>query len=196
MKLSSLSVLLVFLLSGCGDDSLSLGSNTIGAGSPVLDMQVFQDGKSIRLNSSNNSAETRSIVKLDRKAFFLSLPKYADNDVFQVCIWTDDSIFNEVKIGLKTSEVSFYSPGSGMAAEKSPYSAIYIDDIGHNYLNSPRLVKLDSGRHGISVATFGLDRKNYSVEDIDGPLYAVFFTDQNKNKVIEKGELEYFVFEF
>jgi len=196
MKLLSFSILLVFLLSGCGEGSQSLSSYAAGSASPVLDMQVFQQGKAIRLGSSSNYAEARSIVKLDRRSFFLSLPKYSDDDVFQLCIWTDDSIFDEVKVGMKTSEVSFYRPGSGMAAGRTPYSAIFIDNIGHNYLHSPRLVKLDTGRHGISVSTLGLDRKNYSVEDLEGPLYAVFFTDLNKNKVVEKGELEYFVFEF
>lgn len=164
--------------------------------SPVLHAEVFQEDKNVKLKSSTIYSDKRSKVKLERKPFIISLPNKSVDDVFQVCIWTDDSIFKKVQVGLATKDVSFYSPGSGMAAERNPHATIYVDDIAHNYLYSERLVKLATNRHGISISTLGLDGKDYSVTEQEGSLYFVIFTDVNKNKFIDKGELEYFAFEF
>ena len=195
MKFILLPVFSLFLLSGCEDESQHLTSNE-NLHSLILGMEVFQEGENVKLKSSIIDAEARAVVKLNKSPFLLSLPIYADNDVFQVCIWTDDSIFKKVRVGLHTDEVSFYSPGSGIAAERRPSSTIYIDNIAHNYLYNSRLIKLETNRHGISISTLGLNSKEYSITQQNGPLYAVIFTDLSKDKIIDKDELEYFVFEF
>ena len=164
--------------------------------SPVLEMEVFQDGDNVEFESATISTDDRRVIKLAKEPFLLSLPKHSDKDVFQVCIWTDDSIFKKARLGLSTQDVSFYSPGSGIAAARSAYSTIYIDDIAHNYLYDERLVSLATNRHGISISRLGLVGKEYSVAELGQSLYFVIFADWNKNKVIDEGELEYFVFEF
>ncbi|PCJ30201.1 MAG: hypothetical protein COA90_10055 [Gammaproteobacteria bacterium] len=200
MKLISLTALLLLLLSGCGEESQGLGAGPLKAdknlNSPVLGMQVFQEGVSIEIKQSDINADGRTIIKLGKRPFLLSLPRHSDNDVFQVCIWTDDSIFKKVQAGLATEDVSFYSPGSGMAGGKTPYSTVFLDDIAHNYLYSDRIVRLETNRHGLAISTLGLNRKEYSISQQDGPLYAVIFIDINKNKVIDKNEFEKVVFEF
>ncbi len=112
-----------------------------------------------------------------------------------------------VKSGIRTENVPFFAPGSGMApASSGAYDLLIFNNYGHHYLfyeneNSKRVLLLkDYGEYKkleFSISTLLIKGEEMSVESNDlDEFYLVIFTDRNLNKTIEAEELYKLILKF
>jgi hypothetical protein len=158
---------------------------------PWLALRFVQDGKEARLVRRNLYLTE---VRLRRAPFRLLLPKRGPDDVYQLCAWTDDSIFSIAHGGERprrpdAPEPFYFSPGTGIADTDAGSGTLYLRDDGHNYLIGLRLGP-DPDRHEVQYSTVWRNRGETRIEDVEGPLYLVAFFDQDKDGRMENGEYE------
>ena len=158
---------------------------------PWLALRFVQDGREARLVRHNLYLTE---AKLSRAPFRLLLPKRGPGDVYQLCVWTDDSIFSIAQGGERprlpdAPEPFYFSFGTGIADTEAGSGTLYLRDDGHNYLIGLRLGP-DPDRHEVQYSTVWKDRTETRIEDVDGPIYLVAFFDEDKDGRMENGEYD------
>jgi hypothetical protein len=158
---------------------------------PWLALRFVQDGKEARLIRRNLYSTE---VKLRRAPFRLLLPKRGPNDVYQLCAWTDDSIFSIAYRGERprlpdAPEPFYFSLGTGIADTEAGSGTLYLRNDGHNYLIGLRLGP-DPDRHEVQYSTVWKERTETVIEQVEGPLYLVAFFDEDRDGRMENGEYE------
>lgn len=164
--------------------------------SPWLGIEIYQGKNKVDMVSQGSYADANILVKMEPKPFMLRIPKNSENDVVQINLWVDDSTFKMVHSGLKTEEVPFYTPGTGIAGARFSIPVLYIDNEAHNYFIDSRLENFSPTQHGISVSKFDMNNNEYHVSEQKDPLYMIVFMDLNKNHIIDPHEVEYFILNF
>jgi hypothetical protein len=158
---------------------------------PWLALRFVQDGKEAPMVRRNLYLAE---VRLRRAPFRLLLPKRGPDDVYQLCAWTDDSIFSIAYGGERprrpdAPEPFYFSPGTGIADSEAGSGTLYLRNDGHNYLIGLRLGP-DPDRHEVQYSTLWNERGETRIEDVDGPLYLVAFFDEDKDGRLENGEYD------
>lgn len=158
---------------------------------PWLALRFVQEGREAGLVRRNSYLTE---VRLRRAPFRLLLPKRGPNDVYQLCAWTDDSIFSIAYDGKRprlpgAPEPFYFSPGTGIADTDAGSGTLFLRNDGHNYLIGLRLGP-DPDRHQVQYSTVWRERTETRIEDADGPLYLVAFFDEDKDGRLENGEYD------
>lgn len=164
--------------------------------SPWLGIEIVQGGEKVVMLSSGPYADALIKVGMGPKPFMLRFPKRTEEDVVQICMWADDSVFWDARVGLAAEEISFFAPGTGIAGADHPIPILYLDKEAHNYFIDERLVNYSASQHGIPVSEFAKDGIEYPVLEQQGSLYMVVFMDLDKDGVLDDHEVEYFVLDF
>ncbi len=164
--------------------------------SPWLGIEIFQGDEKVEMVSQGSYAYRRINARMTANPFMIRIPKRTEDDVVQICVWKNDSIFQAARKGLKTEEIPFFTPGTGIAGAVFSIPELYISNESHNYFRNERLEIYSESQHSISVSKFIQKRNEYHISKQKEPLYMVIFMDLNNNSILEHQESEYFVLDF
>ncbi|MUK94635.1 tetratricopeptide repeat protein [Aliivibrio fischeri] len=133
-----------------------------------------------------------SIVYYQEKVF---------TSAMQISLTDDINIFNMIKVGEPVENTSVYSLGSGIAAGIGGYKTAFISSDGHHYVyydetiySRAKLVReLNDGALELefNINKFYLGGGEYPINRLPlEQLYLSIFHDENKNQIIDDGELK------
>lgn len=184
------------LVAACSanDDSAAPGTTTSeGAStelraSPVLGLQLWQDGELSPMELQQ--ADGRDVVLTDLEAapFEVRLPKRKSDVAVQLCAWTEPSIFT-LEPGQKEADIPYFMPGTGYADERSGRMTLFVGDDGHNHLVQERVASRSAEQDEILFGSIVYTEE--SQEFFTGDVYVVAFIDVNENETVDAGEFEY-----
>ncbi len=191
-----LGTLLMIFIAGCKPSSL----NKSLSARDKTSISIYQNG------AEKVIAPGQTSVDLKRDPFSIRFFNKAYNgeaqefNSTQVAALLSKEELAMVKSGIRTEDVSFFAPGSGMApASSGAYDLLIFNNYGHHYLfyeneNSKRVTFLED--HGdykkleFPINNLLVDNEEVAMENIAlNEFYLVIFTDRNLNKVIETEEL-------
>jgi hypothetical protein len=162
---------------------------------PRLGMEFWQAGKPDPMRYRDASEEVVR-VEMERSSFQLRVPAVAKKTAVQICAWTDDSIFR-LRQGVRTEQVPFFSPGTGIADTEFASGTLYLNDEAHNYLVGTRLRRRpDSKDEAFFATVFSGTRSRRPLTAQKGPLFLTVYIDRNANQIVELGEYEYVELDF
>lgn len=180
---------------GC-DRNSPVSSNIAYVNPSSLGIEIFQGPRRADLVPVTSSTKDILSADLDARTFQLRVPEFSYGNAMQICIWTDDSIFQSVKIGSSTKSSRCFAPGTGMAASNKPGDMLILKKTAHNYITEERLEYLSKGLRGVTVEKLNFNRKEYSITKQKFPIYMVVFIDLNKDKIINDHEIDFFTLNF
>ena len=167
----------------------------------------FKTQLSVYQNNKNRPVKKLSkTIKLDKKPFSLRFynKKYdPENKKFytaQIAAFIEKSEFDKVKVGLAKNKLPCFSPGSGIAANKSgKYEFLYFNNEGHHYAyyknSESKRLRLLKNFGNLLQLEFDINSMAYNNKKVKinqtnlKEFYLAFFIDKNLNGIIEKGEL-------
>lgn len=167
--------------------------------SASLGVEVIQGNTKREMVSSESYGESfydAYEVRMKPAPFRLILPRRSDDDVVQICAWTDDSIFAEVYRDRPVAEVPFFRSGTGIAGAEFSVPILFLNDEGHNYYQYERLERVSDFKHGASFSKVWQDGEETHLSKVEGPIYMVIFMDLDRDDILDFGEFEYFVLQF
>lgn len=162
------------------------------------EVSITQEGKTILLQGEENK------IALKKTAFTIRFynRRYTDDAPFATMIaaFIDQASLDKVQVGAKTEEVPFFSPGTGLAADLTGYSSIFLDNEANHYLyykeeNDKRanLVSDDKGMLTLewTAHSFYLNGRDTEFAEAGiSTVYLVIFTDNNADGIVDKEELK------
>ena len=162
---------------------------------PVLGLQVWQDGKQVDLVDGSTGERDLVVVELARDPFELWLPEAMAEDGLAVCAWTDDSVF-DLAGGEHRDETRCLTGGSGIADYEHASGRLYLDREGFNYLVGERVQRASDEEfvRAYFARTLGPDG-DAAVGAGGNSLYLTAFADDGDD-VVEAGEFEYLRLDF
>lgn len=168
---------------------------------------VYQEGVEVKLT------ELVQEVQIRRRKFSLRFynKKYnRDKGEFysaQIAALLNRADFDKVQVGASTKDLSWYESGTGMAPSRTgKYDELIFTTYGHHYTTYS-----DSGRSSLDLLEEGTDlckfefdisNLNYDnkVEEVRNSkmntFYITILIDSNRNKIIDKGELNKIIIKF
>jgi N-methylhydantoinase B/oxoprolinase/acetone carboxylase alpha subunit len=178
--------------------TLKLGKGTKGSFNTQL--TVFQNGTE---NPISNLSETIEIDKTQFSLRFYNKKYDSENKKFysaQIAAFRDKSELDKLITGLSMSASTCFSPGSGMAANRSnKYTKLILNNRGHHYApykntdskrvnlleDTGKLLKLE-----FEINSLYYDNKEVKMTETElKEFYLAFLIDKNLNGIIDKGEL-------
>lgn len=161
---------------------------------------IYQNGVETSLSSSSHT------VEIDKNAFslrFFNKRYNSERREFystQIAAFTDKSELDKLKVGMSTSDLPCFKPGSGMAPNRSgKYESLIFNTRGHHYLfyensESTILNLLDSSGKNLKLEfeISSLYYDNTAVKMTNTRLqefYIACLIDRNLNGTIDEGEL-------
>lgn len=162
------------------------------------EITITQEGRTVLLQDEENK------IMLKKAAFTIRFynKRYTDDTPYATMIsaFTDEASLGKVRVGVKTEDTPFFSPGTGLAADQTGYSAIFLDNEANHYLyykdEKDKRADLVSDDKGILTLewtphSFYLKGKDTQFADAGiSTVYFVMFTDNNRNGIVDKGELK------
>ncbi|MBN1799647.1 MAG: hypothetical protein JW822_13810 [Spirochaetales bacterium] len=119
---------------------------------------------------------------------------------YRITVHSDSSIFDYVKDGTDDNEIPFFAPGTGMAAARSGYEHLVVNNRANHYLfyekesEYEQRVELMGEEDGILLVQVSFDTLYNEGEQTDFSslsgvtLYLVVYYDENLNTIVENGE--------
>ncbi|MDX2245208.1 MAG: hypothetical protein SF052_00415 [Bacteroidia bacterium] len=196
-KLIILTVILAIIaLNACKSTKTTTSSSE---GFHAKGMRIVQGNSVFHLDEEYNA------VPLKKGAFsiqFLNAEYNTSKGLYgitQVAAFSQPKDMSELQSGVRTSQISYFQPGTGLAG---PYEGgyLYVDEKNaHHYLyysldESSRCDLLSEGTGGLlelswTVNQFDFDGKRIPVKKwTSDNVYLVIFIDRNANQLVEKGE--------
>lgn len=164
------------------------------------DFQVIQKNRIMNLENTETSIQLK---KNEFELIFRQKEYNPDKQEFystQVAFTLEKKDLSKIREGVSTSEIEFFSPGTGFATS-GHYRSSFINSgetVGHHYFiyqksgeQRANLVKEKDGMLVLKhkVNTFVKDSKSIKIKKVNFPeLYMVLFSDRNLNQVMDKGE--------
>ena len=161
------------------------------------EFSIGQDGTESTLTA------THTDMTLAKKPFHVSFKcrEYTDSafHAVRVAMFLDKSKLQQVRGGIRTSDIEFFALGTGYATD-GPYDPFYIhkEDAGHHYISYQKagikraeLVAETEGtlRLRCGVKNLCIDGETLSVEAAKiESLHLVIFYDANLNSFVDEGE--------
>jgi hypothetical protein len=191
-------LLVALALLGSGP-AAARGAGTQVAHTPWLGIRLAQDGKAIRL--IRRDLRTVEAV-LSPRPFRILFPKRRADVAYQLCAWTDKSIFRQLSPRSDTSELNAgdehpcFLPGTGMADTEAGSGMLMLDKEGHNYLID---LRLGPDPEHPAVYYSSLWTRAGGETPIAGarrPVYVVAFHDSDRDGYLDNDEYDYLVLRF
>ena len=132
---------------------------------PWLALQFEQDGGEVGLISRGTHLTE---VILRRRPFRIVLPRYTAGDVYQICAWTDDSIFAEAPVGQSTESSRSFGPGTGIADTGRASGTLFLNSAAHNHLFEERMRQRD-GRWEVYFGSVSTEAGQVPMDAVKGP---------------------------
>ncbi len=162
------------------------------------EVTITQEGRTVLLKEVENE------VTLKKMAFSIRFcnKRYTDDApaATMIAAFTDKASLDKIKTGVTAKEVPFFAPGTGLAADATGYSSIFLDNEANHYLyykdesdKRANLVADDKGMLTLEWMphSFYLDGKDTEFADAGvNTVYLVMFTDYNRNGIVDKDELK------
>lgn len=173
---------------------------------PTINLRIVQNGKEIKVNKQNQE------ICLDRNNFSLRVNMPLDGSA-QISALDNQEDYNLAKSGMKLDDISYFTPGTGMAAS-GQYEAMIIDNEANHYLcysddiNDSRVTMVSKDKNNIingewQINGMGItdsstyELTEYSFEDFPlKKIYLVVFVDFDNDTVIDSGEIAKIVLAF
>lgn len=176
-----------------------LASNALTEGqskSENIGISIEQGGEYLSMTADSDNVIN---LVLSKKPFNISYP----NGALNLCAWTDKSIYEKAKVGVDAMQ-DFTSCLFIYKSIAMPGDATYIylsSGEGSSLNSSHGATKLSDKRSTYHVTHFerkGKDKELEAIQvgEISGAIYVVAWMDRNKNKMLDKTELERFKLEF
>lgn len=118
----------------------------------------------------------------------------------QVAAFQEKSAQDKIKVGMKTTDLACFRPGSGLSASSEEgYQHLFLNKNGHHYLfyenEENKQVKLVLNKGNLLRVHYGInslyvDGRYESLKDTEvTEIYLAILYDRNGNQLIEKDEL-------
>ena len=162
------------------------------------DVTITQNGKTILLKDGDNEL----VLKKAGFAIQFFCERYTDEafNAVKIAAFTDKASLDKVSIGANSEEVPYLGPYTGIAGDQLGYSSIFLNNEGHHYLyykdEEDRRATLIAEKDGLlnlewKPHSFYLDEEDKEFADAGiTTFYLVIFTDSNKDKKVDRGELK------
>jgi hypothetical protein len=158
--------------------------------SPQLGLEFWQHDKECPMFIIDY-ATSKSRVVLKPGPFEIRCPRFKGS--LQICAWIDDSIFAEIAAGRKLEDVTYLSPGTGMADSAVGTPRLQLENQAHNELDESRRRPISERQDSIYISSLLQGETALS----DWPtLYLVVFADLDQNSAITTDEFDRIVLEF
>lgn len=173
---------------------------------PTINLRIVQNGKEMKVNKQDEE------IRLDRNAFSLRVNMPLDGGAHIAAL--DNQIdYNAVDTGMKSEDVLYFIPGTGMATS-GQYENMIIDNEANHYIcysdnpNDSRVTMISKDKNNIIDGEWQIkgmeirDTSNYELTEYsfeDFPLkkiYLVVFADFDNDTVIDSGEYSKIVLTF
>lgn len=116
----------------------------------------------------------------------------------QIAAFTDATMLDKIQAGSKIDEVPYFSPGTGMAADKDGYSSIFLNEEGHHYIyyaseEDKRATVVSRKKDEVLLEW---QPRSFYLSDQDVPFsesgisefFMVILFDSNNNGIADQGE--------
>lgn len=169
------------------------------AHTPWLGIRIVQDGKAVPLV---RSGLRRTEVRLAPRPFRILFPKRRADVAYQLCAWTDKSIFGELRRRSVPGDPNAggehpcFLPATGMADTDAGSGMLMLDNRGHNYLIDLRLGP-DPERPSVYYsALWTRGGGQVPIATARRPLYVVAFHDSDRDGYLGNSEYDHLVLRF
>lgn len=159
---------------------------------PWLALQFEQDGGEVGLISRDIHLTE---VILRRRPFRIIMPRHAAGNVYQICAWTDDSIFAEAPVSQSKENSPSFGPGTGIADATHASGTLFLNNEGHNHLCDERLRQKDENWE-IYFGCVWTEGRQIPMEEVKGPLFLVVTRDRNEDEIMDFDEYEFLILRF
>ncbi len=130
-------------------------------------------------------------VNLSSDPFRILIPQKSDGDALMITPWVDNTIFNQIKRGMKVFEVPYLCKGCGLAKARYGPFELTVSKEAVNYFIDTRLGTVD-GTHNISISGFAARAQDAEPVTIGDNLYMVAFMDINNDGIVNHAEYEFY----
>lgn len=169
------------------------------AHTPWLGIRIVQDGKPVRLVRT----DLRTVeARLEPRPFRILFPKRRAEIAYQLCAWTDKSIFRELRRRKVAGDPNAggehpcFLPGTGMADTEAGSGMLMLDNRGHNYLIDLRLGP-DPERPSVYYsALWTRAGGQVPIATARRPIYVVAFHDSDRDGFLGNSEYDFLVLKF
>ncbi|MEA3053427.1 MAG: hypothetical protein QOG72_2330 [Sphingomonadales bacterium] len=166
---------------------------------PWLGLRLVQDGKPLRLTRVDLRT-TR--VRLERRPFQILFPRGKADVAYQLCAWTDKSLFTQLRSRRSAAEPNAGAehpcllPGTGMADTEAGSGMLMMDKGGHNYLIDLRLGP-DPDHPFVHYSTLWTRAGGeVPIASAQGDLYVVAFHDADGDGYLGNSEYDFLELRF
>jgi hypothetical protein len=169
------------------------------AHTPWLALRFEQDGKPVRL--VNRDMRTTE-VELAPRPFRIIFPRNAPDIAYQLCAWTEDSIFRQLVSRAtdrdlnKGSEHPCFGFGTGMADTEAGSGQLMLNDEGHNYLIDLRLGPDPDHPFVYYSALWTRGAGEMPIAEARRPVYMIAFHDRDRDDLLDNAEYDFLVLSF
>jgi hypothetical protein len=169
------------------------------AHTPWLGMRIVQDGKAAAL--ARTGLRTTE-VRLAQRPFRILFPKRRTDVAYQLCAWTDKSIFRQLRPRSVPGDPNAggehpcFLPGTGMADTEAGSGMLMLSNAGHNYLIDLRLGP-DPERPAVYYsALWTRAGGTVPIATARRPIYIVAFHDSDRDGYLANSEYDFLILRF
>ena len=166
---------------------------------PWLGIRLVQEGRPVRLIRRDlRTTEAR----LGRRPFRILFPRRKADVAYQLCAWTDKSLFRELRPRSESSEPNAGSehpcllPATGMADTEAGSGMLMLDKRGNNYLIDLRLGPDPEHPAVFYSALWTRAGGIVPIAAARGAIYVVAFHDDDQDGFIGNSEYDFLVLRF
>jgi hypothetical protein len=157
-----------------------------------LGIQVLQGGRLAAMGM----ADDRTVkVDLNAAPIELRFPKHGTKDVYQLCAWTNKSIFLAIRPGRTVDDIDYFIPGTGIADTPYTSGTLFVENEAHNYLIGTRLGS-NPDYYSVLYSRVSVSGQEHRLADYHETIYVVAFCDLNKNHTVDGNEYEFLILKF
>jgi hypothetical protein len=158
-----------------------------------LRLEFLQDNQPCRMFVATEDGYSVVRVALKQRPVEIRAENYGETPI-QICAWTDNSIFGQIRAGMLVADVPYFRPGTGMAAPEGGYTALILENRAQHYLVDDRLKRISDGR--VSFTFPAAQNDNGTLTKWPSRIYLVVLDDVNQRTIVDEDEFERVILEF
>ena len=179
--------------------SIAGGASTQVAHTPWLAIRLVQDGKPAPLIRRDlRTTEAR----LAPRPFRILFPKRNSGVAYQLCAWTDKSVFRDLRARSTAQEPNAgaehpcFLPGTGMADTEAGSGMLMLDNGGNNYLIDLRLGPDPEHPSAYYSSLWTRAGGEVPIRQAEGRIYLIAFHDSDGDGYLGNSEYDFLVLRF